>query len=80
MTDHGAAHDDHHHTAAAAPTGRKPITVGYIVLMALLLGAIAFYFFFAIPEFFGIVGGTPIGAEPSLGDAVTNAPDGLKGH
>ena len=46
---HAAHHEEE------APTGRRPMSVANWVGLGLLLAAIAFYLFFAIPEFFGIV-------------------------
>ena len=43
------------HTTAHEAAGRKSAGSGYFVVFILLLGAIAFYLFFAIPEFHGIM-------------------------
>ena len=48
------AHEEHR------PTGRRPMSYANWVGLVLLLGAIAFYLAFAIPEFMGIVSGPPI--------------------
>lgn len=42
-------------TTAHEDTGRKSAGGNYFVGLILLLGAIAFYLFFAIPEFQGIL-------------------------
>ena len=47
------AHEERH------PTGRRPMSYANWVGLVLLLAAIAFYLAFAIPEFMGIVGGSP---------------------
>ena len=49
-----ATHEEEH------PTGRRPMSFANWIGMLLLLGAVAFYLFFAIPEFMGIVSGTPM--------------------
>ena len=48
------AHEEHH------PTGRRPMSYANWVGLFLLLAAIAFYLAFAIPEFVGILSGSPI--------------------
>ena len=42
------------------PTGRRPMSGANWVGLVLLLGAVAFYLAFAIPEFMGIVSGRPL--------------------
>jgi hypothetical protein len=50
---HAVHHEEH-------STGRRPMSFANWIGMLLLLGAIAFYLFFAIPEFIGIVSGSPM--------------------
>lgn len=48
------------HTPDEAPAGRRPMSGANWVGLLLLLGAVAFYLAFAIPEFMGIVSGRPL--------------------
>lgn len=43
--------------AAVEQPRRKSVGYNYIIVLLLLLGAIAFYIYFAVPEFQGILEG-----------------------